>query len=376
MSRPMISNSRRTAGDGFATPKRWAPPRSTAERSARRPLTSMNSTAERSARTRSSDPSMTSSSTRCSCGEVATSISPPTSIRHPAVVGSTAMRIIGGRTVSRRTLAMTWTPLGAAAGGVARRNTPRSAARAVSCGIVSGLAQPLDRRSDDPRDLHLRDAEARADLRLRQILGEAQPQHVTVSIAEDAHQVLDVRGAHRLAVAGILGANRIVRPLAPVRVFEGLHERQSSVRAGGREGLEHPLGGDSEALGELVDRRRVPGRLRNVTANALQAECELLELARQPKRPPCVAEVAPQLTQDRRDGEAREGGGALEVEAVDCLQQAERCDLHQIVERLTSASIAARQLARQWQEPLGERAARRAIAVMVISGQQPAFLAH
>src|SRR5215216_1256846 len=350
MSRPMISNSRRTAGDGFATPKRWAPPRSTAERSARRPLTSMNSTAERSARTRSSDPSMTSSSTRCSCGEVAMSISPPTSIRHPAVVDSTAMRIIGGRTVSRRTLAMT--PLGAAAGGVARRNTPRSAARAVSCGIVSGLAQPLDRRSDDPRDLHLRDAEARADLRLRQILGEAQPQHVTVSIAEDAHQVLDVREAHRLAVAGILGANRIVRPLAPVRVFEGLHERQSSVRAGGRAGLEHPLGGDSEALGEL------------------------LELARQPKRPPCVAEVAPQLTQDRRDGEAREGGGALEVEAVDCLQQAERCDLHQIVERLTSASIAARQLARQWQEPLGERAARRAIAVMVISGQQPAFLAH
>jgi hypothetical protein len=42
-------------------------------------------------------------------------------------------------------------------------------------------AQPPERLSDDARDLHLRHADALADLRLRQILLEAQSEHLALA---------------------------------------------------------------------------------------------------------------------------------------------------------------------------------------------------
>src|SRR6185312_9631950 len=62
-----------------------------------------------------------------------------------------------------------------------------------------------------------------------------------------------------------------------------------------------------------------------------------------------VAEVTQQLADDRRLGERREAVPALGVETVDGLDQAERGDLHEVVERLVAAAIAACERARERQ---------------------------
>src|SRR3712207_8947158 len=64
-------------------------------------------------------------------------------------------------------------------------------------------------------------------------------------------------------------------------------------------------------------------------------------------------------SEDRRDRVAGERDLAGRVEAVDRLDQAQRRDLHEVVERLVGALVAARQLAGQREEALGELVARR-----------------
>ena len=65
---------------------------------------------------------------------------------------------------------------------------------------------------------------------------------------------------------------------------------------------------------------------------------------------------------------------AVRVEAVDRLQEPERGDLDEVVERLAGAVVAPRELARERQEALGERLAGRLVAVSVIALQQAAVL--
>src|SRR5689334_5842152 len=48
------------------------------------------------------------------------------------------------------------------------------------------LARALERRAQDPRDLHLRDADVLADLALREVLGEAQVEHAVLARRERA----------------------------------------------------------------------------------------------------------------------------------------------------------------------------------------------
>ena len=64
------------------------------------------------------------------------------------------------------------------------------------------------------------------------------------------------------------------------------------------------------------------------------------------------------------------------VEAVDRLQQAERGDLDEVVELLAAALVAPRELARERQEALDERLARRRVAVAVVALEQPPVLAR
>src|SRR5688500_6779755 len=56
-----------------------------------------------------------------------------------------------------------------------------------------GGAQPRERLADQARDLHLRDADARADLGLREVLGEAQPEHLALARGDRGHQPLQRR---------------------------------------------------------------------------------------------------------------------------------------------------------------------------------------
>ena len=63
------------------------------------------------------------------------------------------------------------------------------------------------------------------------------------------------------------------------------------------------------------------------------------------------------------------------VEAVDRLHEPHRGDLHEVVERLVGALVAARELARERQEALDQLLARGGVAVLVVAQQQAAVLA-
>ena len=69
--------------------------------------------------------------------------------------------------------------------------------------------------------MHLRDADAGADLRLGQVLLEPEPQDLALAVGEHAHQAVDGRGRLGDVIAGVVGADGVrshVRSLAGVEV--------------------------------------------------------------------------------------------------------------------------------------------------------------
>jgi hypothetical protein len=72
--------------------------------------------------------------------------------------------------------------------------------------------------------------------------------------------------------------------------------------------------------------------------------------------------MALELADDRRHGEAREGVAAARLEAVDRLDERQRRDLDEVVERLARVLVAPCERAREGQEALDERAARVRVA--------------
>ena len=136
------------------------------------------------------------------------------------------------------------------------------------------------------------------------------------------------------------------------------HQRLGRVGAARLERLDDLFLLDAGGLGELGDRGR-PLELRaQVLDQAREHLVQLLEPARHVDRPGAVAEVALDLADDRRHGVGAEEDPALEVEAVDRLDQADRRDLDQVVELLAAARVAARDRARERQVGLDELVAR------------------
>ena len=135
-----------------------------------------------------------------------------------------------------------------------------------------------------------------------------------------------------------------------------------------------PARATCRALRDLRRRRRAAELARHLVGHAVDLDRQLLEVARHPHRPALVAEVALDLAEDRGNRERRERRLARRVEAVDRLEQAERGDLDEVVERLPAALVAAGELARQRQEALDELLARRDVAVAVVADQQAPVL--
>src|SRR5438309_9381646 len=63
----------------------------------------------------------------------------------------------------------------------------------VLVGLLGGRAQPAERLADDPRDLHLAHADLLADLRLREVFLEAQPQHLALACGDRPEQPVQGR---------------------------------------------------------------------------------------------------------------------------------------------------------------------------------------
>jgi hypothetical protein len=87
-------------------------------------------------------------------------------------------------------------------------------------------------------------------------------------------------------------------------------------------------------------------------------------------RPGFVPEVPADLADDRRHRVARELHAAVDVEAVDRLDQPERANLDEILERLAAAGVAVRQCAHERHELDESALTRLGITFAVIGAEQ------
>ena len=180
-----------------------------------------------------------------------------------------------------------------------------------------GLRRPPRPRSgqpgaaDQPRHLHLRDADALGDLRLRQVLDEAQVQDQAVALGQrlerggDRRGVLDQLEALVLApsvgeaVAVAVAGRRALRPATPPR-RPGRPPSRSSTSS-----TELVCSATSATEGERPSR---PPSSLIARSTCIARSCVA---ARDVHRPAGVAEVALQLAEDRRHRVGGEGDAAV-----------------------------------------------------------------
>src|SRR5581483_667041 len=204
----------------------------------------------------------------------------------------------------------------------------------------------LESPPDEPRDVHLRDADLLRDLRLRQPFEEAEVQDGPLALVEHAKPGLEQRAVFGDLVLVLELAEGLERvELLPVFLAAPLRERQRGVGASGLERLEHLFLLDSRRLGELRDRRRPAELHRQLLDELREPDVQLLKPARHAHRPAAVAEVALDLADDVRRRVGRELDAPRQVEPVDRLDQADRADLHEIVELLAAIRVASRERA-------------------------------
>ena len=98
-----------------------------------------------------------------------------------------------------------------------------------------------------------------------------------------------------------------------------------------------------------------------LSAILVSSATAFLQVARDAHGPALVAEVALELAQDRRDGEGGERDGAARVEPIDRLDQPERGNLHEVLERLPGTGVAAGELPREREALVRKSAAQVAL---------------
>ena len=122
-------------------------------------------------------------------------------------------------------------------------------------------------------------------------------------------------------------------------------QRHRFVRLDRLQRVDHVLDVELEVLGQLIDRRGATVLAGETLLGVAHLQRALLSAARNVNGPARVAEVAAHLAKDRRHRERRERMTAIGVVSIHGLQQPQRRDLEQILERLRRTSVAACQAA-------------------------------
>ena len=245
--------------------------------------------------------------------------------------------------------------------GGRRRRVPRDrdhagrrrAARLLGLGHL--LAHRVERPAQQARDVHLRDADALGDLRLGQVLDEAQ---VAGSCARArAAAPACGRSPRRTRPSGTPGPRRRSCRPGPRRPRPGPTVASSEY---GRRALAASIASRTSSRSSPVcsatsaaDGARPELRRQHVD-RAVDLRDPLLEAARQVDLAPAVAEVALELAEDGRRRVARERVPERRVEALDRLDQAQARDLVQVLRRLGAAGVAVGEAARERQEALDQ----------------------
>src|SRR6185295_120669 len=142
------------------------------------------------------------------------------------------------------------------------------------------------------------------------------------------------------------------------------------IRAARFERLEHQLLFDARRLRELRDRRRPPELDCLILDDLRQLHVELLETARDAHGPALVTEVALDLADDVRRRVRGQLDTAVDVEAVDRLDQTDAADLDEIVELLAAVGVAAGERADEGEVLLDQLLPGGEIALLVVAAKQ------
>src|SRR5436190_11899340 len=233
------------------------------------------------------------------------------------------------------------------------------------------LADLLQRAADEPGDVHLRDADLLRDLGLRQPLEEPEVQDHALALVEDAEARREHGEVLRDLVLMLLGAERLERvELALVVLARTGGERERAVGPPALERLEHLFLAHLGGLRELSDRGRTTQLDGELLEQPRKLNVQLLEPARDAHRPPAVAEVALDLADDVRRRVGGQLDAAVEIEAVDRLDQADGADLHQVLELLAAVRITPGEGAHERHVLLDQLLARREVTLGVVAAKQ------
>jgi len=156
----------------------------------------------------------------------------------------------------------------------------------------------------------------------------------------------------------------VVRPFVERRL-----QRARGVRVHGVQGVDRLFLLDPGRGRELGDRRRPAELGRQLVEDAGEPKAELLEASGHVHRPRLVAEVPADLPDDGRHRIAREVDAAIDVEPVDRLDEADRSDLNEILERLAAPGIPQRERADERHE-LDERLVPGGLVAVPVVGDQ------
>src|SRR6266480_146 len=228
---------------------------------------------------------------------------------------------------------------------------------------------PLERAADQAGDVHLGYAHPLGDLRLSEPVLEPHAEDLALSLGERRERRLERRAVVGAVELRILRADRLHR-VELVLARRPDRERERRVCRPGLERLQHLLGAGLELRRYLRDAGRAPQLRREPLDGRPHLPVQLLEGAGHPDRPALVAEVALDLPHHVRRRVRREGDLARQLVAVDRLDQPDRADLLDVLERLAAAGVAARQGAHERQVPLHEHRARARVAALVVAAQQ------
>jgi len=190
---------------------------------------------------------------------------------------------------------------------------------------------------------------------------------------ELGEQVLREHGILDPAELAVLGADGRGERFA-LAGSDGLVERHAAARARGLERLEDRLDGRVCGARQLLASGHAAELAGERVRLTFQAQHPLLQVAGRADRPGVVAEVALQLADHSRDGERAERHAAVRVEALDCLEQRNRGELHAVVMGDAAAAVARGNARGEPEIALDEQLLGRRVACRPIAQEQQALL--
>src|SRR5215210_2856477 len=226
------------------------------------------------------------------------------------------------------------------------------------------LEQLAERCAEDARYVHLRAADALADLGLGEVLAEAQTHHELLALGEAAQEALDGCGGHDGLDAGVFAAEKFGESARVAVVC--LHAAVDRVPGAGLsrfDCFEQLFERAVDPRGQLACGRVAPEVVGEPVSLVLDADRALLQRAGRTDEPREVAKVPAYLALDGRHCEGAEGGAVGRVIALQRLDESDRGDLLEVIECNAIAAIEApRDRARQRQVPRDQTVADSAVA--------------